>query len=50
LPSTSEKSSITSQPSARKMPGAEAPATPLPQSTTIFMGRASFTSPTMRCT
>ena len=30
------------------MPGALAPATPLPQSTTIFIGRASFTSPTMR--
>jgi hypothetical protein len=48
LPSTSLNSSITSQPMARKMPGADAPAMPLPQSTTIFIGRASLMSPTMR--
>ncbi|MNT07340.1 hypothetical protein D3C72_1420400 [compost metagenome] len=48
LPSTSENSSVTSQPRARKMPGAVAPAMPLPLSTTIFIGRASFTSDTMR--
>ena len=42
------ESSITSQPMARKMPGADAPAMPLPESTTIFMGRASLMSPTMR--
>ncbi|MCY1550871.1 hypothetical protein D9M68_871560 [compost metagenome] len=48
LPSTSLNSSITSQPIARKMPGAEAPATPLPESTTIFSGRASLMSPAMR--
>jgi cell division inhibitor SulA len=28
--------------------GGDAPATPLPQSMTIFIGRASLTSPTMR--
>ena len=36
------------QPMARKMPGADAPATPLPQSTTSFIGRARRMSPTMR--
>ena len=30
------------------MAGAEAPAMPLPESTTIFIGRASLMSPTMR--
>ncbi|MNT22264.1 hypothetical protein D3C72_1576430 [compost metagenome] len=50
LPSTSLNSSTTSQPMARKMAGAVAPAMPLPESTTIFMGRASLMSPTMRCT
>ena len=48
LPSTSLYISMTSQPIARKMPGAEAPATPLPQSTTIFNGRASLISLRMR--
>ena len=48
LPSTWLCSSCTSQPMARKMSGAVAPATPLPQSTTIFIGRASRMSPTMR--
>lgn len=35
---TSENNSVTSQPSARKMPGADAPGMPLPESTTIFIG------------
>jgi hypothetical protein len=48
LPSTSLNSSITSQPIARKIAGAEAPAMPLPQSTTIFILRASLMSDTMR--
>ncbi len=48
-PSTFEKMSITSQPRARRMAGAEAPGMPLPLSTTIFIGRASLQSLTMRC-
>ncbi len=44
VPSTSEKSSITSHPKARKTAGAVAPATPLPESITTFMGRAKRTS------
>ena len=39
---------MTSQPSARRMPGAEAPGMPLPESTTIFIGRASLQSLAMR--
>jgi hypothetical protein len=49
-PSTSLNSSTTSQPMARKMAGAVAPAMPLPESTTIFIGRASLMSPAMRWT
>ena len=48
LPSTSLNSSITSQPIARKMAGAVAPAMPLPESITIFIGRLSLMSLTMR--
>mmetsp|Transcript_654 Transcript_654/g.1390 ORF Transcript_654/g.1390 Transcript_654/m.1390 type:complete len:207 (-) Transcript_654:43-663(-) len=47
-PSTLEKMSMTSQPSARRMAGAEAPGMPLPLSTTTFIGRASLQSLTMR--
>ena len=47
-PSTSEYSSVTSQPSARRMPGADAPGMPLPESTTIFILRTSLQSLTMR--
>src|SRR3569623_13093 len=47
-PATSQNSSITSQPSARYKSPANAPATPLPQSMAIFIGRASLTSDVMR--
>ena len=43
-----EYSSITLQPSARRIAGAEAPAMPLPESTAIFIGRFRRQSPTMR--
>ena len=36
------------EPMARRIAGAEAPAMPLPESTTIFSGRASRMSPAMR--
>ena len=48
LPSTSLNNSMTSQPIARNMDGAVAPAMPLPQSTTIFMGRCKRISLTIR--
>ena len=47
-PSTSEYISSTVQPSARSTAGEEAPGMPLPESTTIFIGRASFASEAMR--
>ena len=47
-PSTLLYRSITSQPSARRMPGALAPGMPLPLSTTTFMGRARRQSPVIR--
>ena len=49
VPSTSQNSSARRRsPGAGRASGANAPATPLPQSTAIFIGRASLTSPTMR--
>ena len=48
VPSMSVKSSTTSQPSARNNATAVGPATPLPQSIAIFIGRASFTVVRMR--
>ena len=39
---------MTSQPIAFRMPGAEAPGMPLPESTTIFSGRLILQSPRMR--
>ena len=48
-PSTSEYSSTTWQPSARRMPGALAPGMPLPESTTIYIGRTSRLSLVIRC-
>src|ERR1043165_2746446 len=50
FPSTSQKSSVPSHPSCRYNRGASMPATPLPQSTAMWKGRASFTSPAMRRT